>query len=161
MTFVEPRASKKAQEILILDQRRAYQINIMLGGMKHTYPEIRQAILRMDEEFMTLVQLSNLLKFVPDAEETGKLLEYKDAPEDVKLTLGRPEAFFVEMLKVERYQQRLEGLKFKVTFQGLLEGVNEVTKHRKIRVYCVCCSLWREKQLFIYILTRSFCRPNF
>ncbi|KAF9921658.1 hypothetical protein FBU30_008285 [Linnemannia zychae] len=121
----EPRASKRAQEISILDQRRAYQINIMLGGMKHTYPEIRQAILRMDEDFMTLVQLSNFLKFVPDAEETGKLLEYKDAPEDVKLTLGRPEAFFVEMLKVERYQQRLEGLKLKVTFQGLLDGVNE------------------------------------
>ncbi|KAG0279795.1 hypothetical protein BGZ95_000200 [Linnemannia exigua] len=123
--YKEPRASKKPQEILILDQRRAYQINIMLGGMKHTYPEIRQAILRMDEEFMTLVQLSNLLKFVPDAEETGKLLEYKDASEDVKLTLGRPEAFFVEMLKVERYQQRLEALKFKVTFQSLLEGVTE------------------------------------
>ncbi|KAG0099486.1 hypothetical protein BGZ93_007361 [Podila epicladia] len=121
----EPKEAKKNQEILILDQRRAYQLNIMLGGMKHTYPEIRQAILRMDEEFMTLVQLTNLLKFVPDAEETGKLLEYKDAPEDVKLTLGRPEAFFVEMLKVERYQQRLEGLKFKVTYQSLLEGVNE------------------------------------
>ncbi|KAF9956641.1 hypothetical protein BGZ72_002608 [Mortierella alpina] len=123
--YKEPRASKKNMEICILEQRRAYQINIMLGGMKHTYPEIRQAILRMDEEFMTLVQLSNLLKFVPDAEETGKLLEYKDAPEDVKLTLGRPEAFFVEMLKVDRYQQRLEGLKFKVTFQSLLDGVNE------------------------------------
>ncbi|KAF8940983.1 hypothetical protein BGZ58_003405 [Dissophora ornata] len=123
--YKEPRASKKPQEICILDQRRAYQINIMLGGMKHTYPEIRQAILRMDEDFMTLVQLSNLLKFVPDAEETGRLLEYKDAPEEVKLTLGRPEAFFVEMLKVERYQQRLEGLKFKVTFQGLLDGVTE------------------------------------
>ncbi|KAG0342256.1 hypothetical protein BG000_005983 [Podila horticola] len=123
--YKEPKVSKKNQEILILDQRRAYQLNIMLGGMKHTYPEIRQAILRMDEEFMTLVQLTNLLKFVPDADETGKLLEYKDAPEDVKLTLGRPEAFFVEMLKVERYQQRLEGLKFKVTYQSLLEGVNE------------------------------------
>ncbi|KAF9956965.1 hypothetical protein BGZ70_009694 [Mortierella alpina] len=123
--YKEPRASKKNMEICILEQRRAYQINIMLGGMKHTYPEIRQAILRMDEEFMTLVQLSNLLKFVPEAEETGKLLEYKDAPEDVKLTLGRPEAFFVEMLKVDRYQQRLEGLKFKVTFQSLLDGVNE------------------------------------
>ncbi|KAF9327544.1 hypothetical protein BG006_009173 [Podila minutissima] len=121
----EPKEPKKNQEILILDQRRAYQLNIMLGGMKHTYPEIRQAILRMDEEFMTLVQLTNLLKFVPDAEETGKLLEYKDAPEDVKLKLGRPEAFFVEMLKVERYQQRLEGLKFKVAYQSLLEGVNE------------------------------------
>jgi len=67
--YLEPRASKKSQEILILDQRRAYQVNIMLGGMKHTYPQIRQALLRMDEEFMTLVQLSNLLKFVPDAEE--------------------------------------------------------------------------------------------
>jgi len=43
------------------------------------------------------------------------------------LTLGRPEAFFVEMLKIERYQQRLEGLKFKVTFQSMLDGVNEVT----------------------------------
>ncbi|KAG0235138.1 hypothetical protein BGW42_005788 [Actinomortierella wolfii] len=123
--YKEPRASKKNQEILILDQRRAYQLNIMLGGMKQTYPEIRNAILRMDEECLTLVQITNLLKFVPDAEETGKLLEYKDAPEDVKLMLGRPEAFFVEMLKVERYQQRLEALKFKITFQGLLDGVIE------------------------------------
>ncbi|KAI1302148.1 hypothetical protein EDD11_005716 [Mortierella claussenii] len=121
----EPRASKKPKEICILDQRRSYQINIMLGGMKHTYAEIRRAILRMDEDFMTLVQLSNLLKFVPEAEEVGKLLEYKNASEEVKLTLGRPEAFFVEMLKIERYQQRLEGLKFKVTFQSLLDGVNE------------------------------------
>ncbi|GJJ73060.1 hypothetical protein EMPS_05418 [Entomortierella parvispora] len=123
--YKEPRASKKPQEILIVDHRRAHQVNIMLGGMKHTYPQIRHAILRMDEEFMTLVQLSNLLKFVPDAEETGKLLEYKDASEDVLLTLGRPEAFFVEMLKIERYQQRLEGLKFKMTFHATLDGVNE------------------------------------
>ncbi|KAG0363394.1 hypothetical protein BG005_000647 [Podila minutissima] len=123
--YKEPRASKKNKEILILEQRRAHQINIMLGGMKHTYPEIRDAILRMDEEFMTLVQLTNLLKFVPDAEETGKLLEYKDASDDVKVTLGRAEAFFVEVLKIERYQQRLEGLKFKITFQSLLDGVNE------------------------------------
>lgn len=71
MPFAEPRASKKNKEILILEQRRAHQINIMLGGMKHTYPEIRDAILRMDEEFMTLVQLTNLLKFVPDAEEVN------------------------------------------------------------------------------------------
>ncbi|KAG0026509.1 hypothetical protein BGZ81_006308 [Podila clonocystis] len=123
--YREPRASKKNKEILILEQRRAHQINIMLGGMKHTYPEIRDAILRMDEEFMTLVQLTSLLKFVPDAEETGKLLEYKDASDDVKVTLGRAEAFFVEVLKIERYQQRLEGLKFKITFQSLLDGVNE------------------------------------
>ncbi|KAI8596509.1 hypothetical protein EDD21DRAFT_388055 [Dissophora ornata] len=123
--YREPRASKKAREILILEQRRAHQINIMLGGMKHTNPEIRHAIFRMDEEFMSLVQITNLLKFVPEAEETGKLLEYKDAPEDVKLQLGRAEAFFVEILKIERYQQRLEGLKFKVTFESLLDGVNE------------------------------------
>ncbi|KAF8977913.1 hypothetical protein BGZ46_007008 [Entomortierella lignicola] len=123
--YKEVRPSKKSQEVCILDQRRSHQINIMLGGIKHTYPEIRHAILRMDENFMTLVQLSNLLKYVPDAEETGRLLEYKDASEDVKLTLGRPEAFFVEMLKVERYQQRLEGLKFKMTFQGLIDSVNE------------------------------------
>lgn len=71
LPFAEPRASKKNKEILILEQRRAHQINIMLGGMKHTYPEIRDAILRMDEEFMTLVQLTNLLKFVPDAEEVN------------------------------------------------------------------------------------------
>ncbi|KAG0022340.1 Dishevelled associated activator of morphogenesis 2 [Entomortierella chlamydospora] len=121
----EPRASKKAREILIIEQRRAHQINIMLGGMKHTNPEIRHAILSMDEERMSLVQLTNLLKFVPEAEETGKLLEYKDAPEDVMVQLGRAEAFFVEILKIDRYQQRLEGFKFKVTFKSLLDGINE------------------------------------
>lgn len=64
--------NKKPKEISILDQRRSYQINIMLGGMKHTYPEIRKAVLRMDEDFMTIVQLSNFLKFVPDAEEVKR-----------------------------------------------------------------------------------------
>lgn len=34
-----------------------------------------------------------------------------------------------QMLRVERYQQRLEGLKFKVAYQSLLEGINEVTIH--------------------------------
>ncbi|KAF9177605.1 Dishevelled associated activator of morphoproteinsis 2 [Haplosporangium sp. Z 767] len=128
-----PKASKKTREILILEQRRAHQINIMLGGMKQTNAEIRLAILRMDEESLSLVQLSNLLKFVPEPEETGKLLEYKDASEDVKLQLGKAEAFFVEVgsndliqiLKIDRYQQRLEGLKFKMTFQSLMDGINE------------------------------------
>ncbi|CAO3564056.1 unnamed protein product [Mortierella alpina] len=123
--YREPRASKKNREILILEQRRAHQMDIMLGGMKHTNTEIRHAILRMDDEFMTLVQLTNLLKYVPEAEETGKLLEYKDASDDVKAQLGRAEAFFVEILKIDRYPQRLEGLKFKVTFHSLLEGINE------------------------------------
>ncbi|KAF9122342.1 hypothetical protein BGW39_009803 [Mortierella sp. 14UC] len=100
-------------EQIFVAKTTEYKDQHCAGGMKHTYPEIRQAILRMDEEFMTLAQLSNLLKFVPDGEETGKPLEYKDASEDVKLTLGRPEAFFVEMLKVERYHQRLEGLKLR------------------------------------------------
>ncbi|KAG0377050.1 hypothetical protein BGX24_006792 [Mortierella sp. AD032] len=126
--YREPRAAKKAREILIVEQRRAHQINIMLGGMKHTNPEVRHAIFRMDEELLTLVQLTNLLKYVPDAEETGKLLEYKDAPDDVKVQLGRAEAFFVEILTIDRYQQRLEGLIFKVTFRGVLDGVNEAIK---------------------------------
>ncbi|KAF9952327.1 Dishevelled associated activator of morphogenesis 2 [Modicella reniformis] len=114
----EPRAAKKSREILVIEQRRAHQINIMLGGMRHTNTEIRFAILRMDEENLSLVQLTNLLKFVPGAEEIGKLLEYKDASDEVQL--GRAEAFFVEILKIDRYQQRLEGLKFKMTFPALL-----------------------------------------
>ncbi|KAF9925655.1 Disheveled-associated activator of morphogenesis 1 [Linnemannia zychae] len=124
----EARASKKAREILILEQRRAHQINIMLGGMKHTNPEIRIAIFRMDDEILSLVQLTNLLKYVPDAEETGKLLEYKDASDDKKAELGKAEAFFVEILTIDRYQQRLEGLIFKVTFRNVLDGVNESIK---------------------------------
>ena len=31
----------------------------------------------------------------------------------------------LQILNIDRYQQRLEGLKFKVTFQSLLDGVNE------------------------------------
>ncbi|KAG0282002.1 hypothetical protein BGZ97_009178, partial [Linnemannia gamsii] len=126
--YRDPRPAKKAREILILEQRRAHQINLMLGGMKHTNPEIRHAIFRMDEELLTLVQLTNLLKYVPDAEERGKLLEYKDASDDIKVQLGRAEAFFVEILTIDRYQQRLEGLIFKVTFQSVLDGVNESIK---------------------------------
>lgn len=67
--FIERKAAKKDREILVIEQRRAHQINIMLGGMKHTNLQIRSAVLKMDETSLTLVQITNLIKFIPEAEE--------------------------------------------------------------------------------------------
>lgn len=42
--------------------------------------------------------------------------------------------YFSQVLKIERYQQRLEGLKFKITFQSLLDGVNEVCSFFTVKI---------------------------
>lgn len=72
--FIEPRAAKKDRNILVIEQRRAHQINLMLGGMKHTNSEIRYAVLRMDEESLSLVQVTNLIKFIPEAGEVSDIV---------------------------------------------------------------------------------------
>lgn len=89
--FIERKAAKKDREILVIEQRRAHQINIMLGGMKHTNPEIRFAVLRMDSDSLTLVQITNLIKFIPEAGEVMDHVPcYQRSPAFLFSSISRP-----------------------------------------------------------------------
>jgi hypothetical protein len=112
---VEERIEQK-KEISVLDSKRAYNINIMLGRLKVSFGDIRRAILQLDFNVMTRQLITQFLKYVPTAEEIGQLSQYKDNPSE----LTRADRFLVEMLKVDRYEHRLKAMDFYVRFEERL-----------------------------------------
>ncbi|KAJ2557212.1 hypothetical protein EV175_001481 [Coemansia sp. RSA 1933] len=100
------REEKDKEEISVLDPKRAYSINIMLGMMKkYSFRDIRYALLRMDTSVITENALKQLLTFVPTPEERGLLSAYQGRAD--RKRLSRPDRFFLETMKIWRYEQRL------------------------------------------------------
>ncbi|KAI9183600.1 hypothetical protein H9P43_004518 [Blastocladiella emersonii ATCC 22665] len=108
---VEVAATVK-KEISVLESKRAYNINIMLGRMKQSFGDIRRSILALDFDLMTRPVVTQFLKYVPTAEEIGKLAAFSDDLSE----LAKPDRFLVEMIKVERYEQRLKAMDYYLRF---------------------------------------------
>ncbi|KAJ2462476.1 hypothetical protein EV174_007110, partial [Coemansia sp. RSA 2320] len=78
----------------------------MLGMLKKlSFRDIRRALLRMDTGVITENILKQLLSFVPTPEERGLLSAYHGRPD--RKRLARPDRFFLETMKIWRYEQRL------------------------------------------------------
>ncbi|KAJ1934721.1 hypothetical protein EC988_008716, partial [Linderina pennispora] len=100
------REQQQQEEITVLDSKRAYDLNIMLGMLKkYSFKDLRLALLRMDNSILTENVLKQLLQFVPTPEERGLLSAYQGRPD--RKRLSRPDRFFLETMKVWRYEQRL------------------------------------------------------
>ncbi|KAI9476486.1 MAG: hypothetical protein EXX96DRAFT_485807 [Benjaminiella poitrasii] len=110
---------EKKQEIRILDPKKAYNINIaLLSKLKHfTFVEVRKAFLAVEDDIITENLLVNLQANVPTAEEQGKLSVFvKSASEEELEQLSKPDTFCVEMMKIDRYKERVDNMLFRATF---------------------------------------------
>ncbi|KAJ2725122.1 hypothetical protein GGI07_001492 [Coemansia sp. Benny D115] len=123
------REEKEQAEISVLDSKRAYNLNIMLGMMKkYSFRDIRKALLRMDTSTITENYLKQLLTFIPTPEERGLLSAYLGRPD--RKRLSRPDRFFLETMKIWRYEQRLRvtttWATWPETFRDLQQDVSAV-----------------------------------
>nr|XP_026239425.1 disheveled-associated activator of morphogenesis 2 isoform X2 [Urocitellus parryii] len=110
-------ASRKVKELSVIDGRRAQNCIILLSKLKLSNEEIRQAILKMDEqEDLAKDMLEQLLKFIPEKSDVDLLEEHKHELE----RMARADRFLYEMSRIDHYQQRLQALFFKKKFQDRL-----------------------------------------
>lgn len=110
---------EKKQEICILDPKKAYNINIaLLSKLKHmTLKQVSSAFLAVDDSIITENLLVNLQAYVPTAEEQGKLSVFVKSASDEDLEqLSKPDSFCVEMMKIERYKERVDNMLFRASF---------------------------------------------
>ncbi|KAJ2239974.1 hypothetical protein GGI13_007830, partial [Coemansia sp. RSA 455] len=92
------REEKALDEVSVLESKRAYNLNIMLGMLKKlTFADIRRALLRMDTAVISENLLKQLLSFVPTPEERGLLSAFHGQAE--RKRLARPDRFFLETMK--------------------------------------------------------------
>jgi len=135
--------SDQPQQVTLLEWKRANNIAIMLARIKISYKGIKDAILAMDENSLTIEDLKNLSKFVPQPDEISTLKEYDG---DVG-QLGKAEQFFLQLLNVPRLDGRLETFIFKRQFD---DKVNEV----KQAIVCVndACKELKQSRKFTKML---------
>ncbi|KAM6459577.1 disheveled-associated activator of morphogenesis 2 isoform 1-T7 [Liasis olivaceus] len=106
-------SSRKVKELSVIDGRRAQNCVILLSKLKLSNEEIRQAILKMDEEEdLAKDMLEQLLKFVPEKSDVDLLEEHKHEID----RMARADRFLYEMSRIDHYQQRLQALFFKKKF---------------------------------------------
>ncbi|XP_021565522.1 disheveled-associated activator of morphogenesis 2 [Carlito syrichta] len=110
-------ASRKVKELSVIDGRRAQNCIILLSKLKLSNEEIRQAVLKMDEqEDLAKDMLEQLLKFIPEKSDIDLLEEHKHEID----RMARADRFLYEMSRIDHYQQRLQALFFKKKFQERL-----------------------------------------
>ncbi|OXB65788.1 hypothetical protein ASZ78_008855, partial [Callipepla squamata] len=107
-----------ASQFMIIKAKRNFSFLIknnvgIVERLKLSNEEIRQAILKMDEqEDLAKDMLEQLLKFVPEKSDTDLLEEHKHEIE----RMARADRFLFEMSRIDHYQQRLQALFFKKKF---------------------------------------------
>ncbi|XP_066862250.1 disheveled-associated activator of morphogenesis 2 isoform X1 [Kogia breviceps] len=125
-------ASRKVKELSVIDGRRAQNCIILLSKLKLSNEEIRQAILKMDEqEDLAKDMLEQLLKFIPEKSDIDLLAEHKHEIE----RMARADRFLYEMSRIDHYQQRLQALFFKKKFQERLAEAKPKAEGFKGLVY--------------------------
>jgi diaphanous 1 len=107
----------------VIDLKRASNIGIIISHFKLSFSEIREALLELDEEVLTVERLLALKSAFPNDEERKKLAAFKGD----KSSLSRPEQFLLEMIVVPRLESRVEYLLLKQQFSTLISELSDVS----------------------------------
>eukprot|EP00742_Colponemidia_sp_Colp-10_P015565 GILJ01017777.1.p1 GENE.GILJ01017777.1~~GILJ01017777.1.p1 ORF type:complete len:492 (-),score=79.56 GILJ01017777.1:28-1359(-) len=111
----------KASTVSLLESKRSHNVEIALSRFQMTYSGIRDAIVNMDEDALTLDDLWSLMALVPTKQEMEPILAYTGEVDK----LGKAERFFIEMYKVPRLKQRIEAFIFKRQFNNKIEEIDQ------------------------------------
>lgn len=110
------KSTEKQKDVTLLDSKIQQNVGIALAKYRMPSNEIRKAIIRMDETRLDLEKLNSLRALAPTPDDISTLKEY-DGDVD---SLGRVEKFFMLIMDIPRYTQRLECFIFKQKFQLLV-----------------------------------------
>jgi len=106
----------KAGPVHLLDKKRTHNIAIQLAGImgngRMRFEDIRAALLRVDQNVLTLEQLQMLRLAVPTDPECRTLRAYTGD----KAQLDIVERYFMEVMDIPRLAERIGALIFKVTY---------------------------------------------
>ncbi|KAK3090633.1 hypothetical protein FSP39_013290 [Pinctada imbricata] len=114
--------SDKKTEVYILDPKKAYNLSILLGHLRLSVDQMKEALYLMDEEVLTPDVLKQLLAFAPSSIEMDKFESFNGDAED----FSKPDKFVFEMSRIPGYEQRLKAMLFKENFN---EKVNEMKEN--------------------------------
>lgn len=136
----DPAKDAQPQQVLLLDPKRQQNVSIAIARFRMSAEDIKSAIYSLDSSRLTSEVLNVLISISPTLEEIDLLKNYDG---DVKL-LGNVEKFFLELLTIPRYTQRIKCIRYKFQFENrvletqaqldtLVAATDQVTESDKFR----------------------------
>ena len=116
----EAKLRLQLERVELIDAKRAYNVSISLSHFRLDYPLLRNAVMTMDPELLSLETLEVLQDILPTAEEVQTVKEYDG---DVE-RLGDVERFFLCM-SVPTLSTRLRAFVFLQSFSSVSSGVQD------------------------------------
>nr|UIX27111.1 diaph-b [Tauphaedusa tau] len=115
----EKRPAKKGKELKVLDLKSGQNLSILLSSIKLSYEDIKNRILAVDEENLSVGILEQLIKSIPQPNDLKKLADLKECYSD----LAEPEQFVVVMSSVKGLIPRLNSIIFKMKFSEFVADI--------------------------------------
>eukprot|EP00804_Cyclotella_cryptica_P023378 CCRYP_000525-RC/>CCRYP_000525-RC protein AED:0.38 eAED:0.38 QI:142/1/1/1/0.5/0.66/3/170/453 len=113
-TTAENGAKKAAS---LIDPKRANNIAISLAQYRafSSFDDLVKAVVTLDAQCLNAEKLQNMQLLLPTKEEMNRLEQYDGQTDG----LGRAELFFLAVMKVPRFSQKLSSFKFSRQFEEL------------------------------------------
>lgn len=101
-----PTKQQSTTEVSLLDAKKSLNVNIFMKQFKASHAEVVDDIRQCRSTKIGAERLRGFIRILPEEGEVNMIKEYQGDP----AKLGDAEKFYVELLKVEGYQVRLEGM---------------------------------------------------
>lgn len=139
---IEEKVEKKVtKEVILLDPKRWQNLSIMLSRFSDLPMEkLANAIKELNEEVINLDNLKGLRQFIPTPDEMAMI---KDNIMEPGQQLGKPERYFLEIMKIPNFEQKMNIWTVMRTFESLyydcekqinfvMNACNEVRNSRQL-----------------------------
>ncbi|KAF1324639.1 Formin-homology 2 domain-containing protein, partial [Globisporangium splendens] len=113
--------------VSLIDRARANNISIIIKQFRMSHAALREAIMKLDPNVLTLERVQGLIKIMPTEEEITAVTGFQGDP----LTLNEAERILKELISVPRLKQRLDAFQAKLQFPNLVRDLQ--TKVTKLR----------------------------
>ncbi|KAI8905177.1 formin homology 2 domain-containing protein [Gorgonomyces haynaldii] len=107
----------------LIDSKKGRIIEIMLRGLRLSNAEIKQALLQVDDDVLSLERLDQMHRFAPTTAEIDLVKTYEG---DFEL-LAKPEQYFATILDIPRILPRLETMVLRRRFQEEIKELENDT----------------------------------
>ena len=120
----------KPKELKLIESKKSQNLNILLKNIKLPIQDIKKAIFSVNTAVLSVEVIGQLLKFVPAKEE----LELIRKNLDKKDLFGEAERYFMEIMDINMYEDRLKSIAFRESFEDQMKEVDNLIK--KSRLAC-------------------------
>ena len=120
----------KPKELKLIEGKKSQNLSILLKNVKLPIQDIKKALFTVNTAVLSVEVIGQLLKFVPTKEEIELIRKNLDK----KDMFGEAERYFMEIMDINMYADRLKSIAFRENFEEHMKEADNLIK--KLRLAC-------------------------